>query len=120
MIDLTIPIMSILRVSTCTHPLQSTTRPSSKYHTTLFKVPHHPIQSTTPPSSKYYTTLFKVLYHPLQSTTPPSSKYHTNTHNVNSACFHMHVSIKIARSRRRGSSQSGQPRIFNRRKPKGT
>ena len=26
------------------HPLQSTTPPSSKYHTTLFKVPHHPLQ----------------------------------------------------------------------------
>ena len=27
---------------------------------TLFKVPHHPLQNTTPPSSKYHTTLFKV------------------------------------------------------------
>ena len=59
------------------NPLQSTTPPSSKYHTTLFKVPHHPLQSTTPPSAKYHTTLFKVPHHPLQSTTSPSSKYHT-------------------------------------------
>ena len=50
--------------------------PSSKYHTTLFKVPHrhlqstlHPLQSTTTPSSKYYITLFKVPHNPLQSTT---------------------------------------------------
>ena len=50
--------------------------PSSKYHTTLFKVPYHPLQSTIPPFSKYHTTLFKVPYHPLQSTIPPSSKYH--------------------------------------------
>ena len=39
---------------------KATTPPSSKYHTTLFKVPNHPLQSTTPPSSKYQTTLFKV------------------------------------------------------------
>ena len=58
---------------------QSTTPPSSKYHTTLFKVPHHPLQSTTQPSSKYHTTIFKVPRNPLQSTTPPSSKYHTET-----------------------------------------
>ena len=32
------------------HPLQSTTSPSSKYHTTLFKATHHPLQSTTSPS----------------------------------------------------------------------
>ena len=59
------------------HPFQSTTQPSSKYHTTLFKVPRHPLQSTTPPFSKYHTTLFKVPHNPLQSTTPPSSNYHT-------------------------------------------
>ena len=29
------------------NPLQSTTPPSSKYHTTLFKVAHHPLQSTS-------------------------------------------------------------------------
>ena len=45
-----------------------TTSPSSKYHTTLFKVPHNPLQSTTPPSSKYHTPLFKVPHNPLQST----------------------------------------------------
>ena len=43
------------------HPLQSTTPPSSKFHTTLFKVPHHPLQNTTSPSSKYHITLFNVL-----------------------------------------------------------
>ena len=64
------------------HPLRSTTPPSSKYHTTLFKVPHHPLQSTTPPSSKYHTPLFKVPQHPLQSTTHPSSKYHTTIFKV--------------------------------------
>ena len=65
------------------HPPQSTTSPSSKYHTTLFKVPHHlfkvphhPLQRTTPHSSNHHTTLFKVPHHPLQSITPPSSKYH--------------------------------------------
>ena len=64
------------------HPLQSTTSPSSKYHITLFKVPHHPIQSTTQFSSKYHTILFKVPHHPLQRTTPPSSKYHTTLFKV--------------------------------------
>ena len=63
-------------------PLQSTTSLSSKYHITLFKVPHHPLQSTTPPSSKYQTTLFKVPHHALQSTTPLSSKYHTTLFKV--------------------------------------
>ena len=29
-----------------------------------YKVSHHPLQSTTPPSSKYHTTLFKVPHHP--------------------------------------------------------
>ena len=43
------------------HPLRSITPPSSKYHTTLFKVPH---------------LLFKVPHHHPQSTTPHSSKYH--------------------------------------------
>ena len=37
--------------------------PSSKYHTTLFKVPHNPLQNIIPPSSKYHTTLFKVPHH---------------------------------------------------------
>ena len=64
------------------HHLQSTTSPSSKYNTTLFKVPHHPLKSTIPPSSKYHTTLFKVPYHPLQSTTSPSSKYHITLFKV--------------------------------------
>ena len=77
------------------HPLQSTTSPSSKYHTTRFKVPHRALQSTTPPSSKYYitlfkvphhtlqsSTLFKVPHHSLQSTTPHSSKYHTTRFKV--------------------------------------
>ena len=32
------------------------------------KVPYHPLQSTIPPSSKYYTTLFKVPHQPLQYT----------------------------------------------------
>ena len=58
------------------------TPPSSKYHTTLFKVPHHPLQSTTSPSSKYHITIFKVPHHPLQSTTSPSSKYHITLFNV--------------------------------------
>ena len=53
---------------------QSTIQPSSKYHTTLFKVTYNPLQSNIQPSSKYHTTLFKVTYNPLQSTTPPSSK----------------------------------------------
>ena len=60
----------------------STTPPSSKYHTTIFKIPYNPLQSTTPPSSKYHTNLFKVPHNPLQSTTPPSSKYHTTLFNV--------------------------------------
>ena len=34
--------------------------PSSKYHTTLFKVPHQHLQSTTPPSPKNHTTIYKV------------------------------------------------------------
>ena len=64
------------------HPLQSTASPSSKYHTTIFKVPHQPLQSTTPPFSKYHITLFKVPHQPLQSTTPTSSKYHTTIFRV--------------------------------------
>ena len=62
--------------------LQSTISPSSKYHTTLFRVPHHPLQSTTPPSSEYHTTLFKIPHHLLQSTTSPSLKYHTTLFKV--------------------------------------
>ena len=46
---------------------------SSKYLTTLFKVPNYPLQSITPPSTSYHTTIFTVLH----STTLPSSKYHT-------------------------------------------
>ena len=38
----------------------------------------NPLQSTLQPSSKYQTTLFKVPYNPLQSTIQPSSKYHTH------------------------------------------
>ena len=44
------------------YPLQSSTPPSSKYQTTLFKVPHHPLQSTYLHPSKYHTSLFKELY----------------------------------------------------------
>ena len=63
--------------------LQSTIHPSSKYHTSLFKVPptlfklecRHSIleglERTIQPSSKYYTSLFKVPYNPLQSTIHP-------------------------------------------------
>ena len=40
------------------NPLQSTTQPSSKYNTPLFKAPHNPLQSTTQPSSKCLTKLF--------------------------------------------------------------
>ena len=36
--------------------IQSIIQPSSKYHTTLFKVPHYPLPSTTPPSSKFRYT----------------------------------------------------------------
>ena len=67
------------------------TSPSSKYHTTLFKVPYHPLQSTTPPSSKYHITLFKVPHHPLQSTTPPSSKYHTTLFKVQHTSIKYHI-----------------------------
>ena len=31
------------------------------------KIPHHPLQSITPPSSKYHTTLFKVVLSILQN-----------------------------------------------------
>ena len=55
---------------------------SSKFHTTLFKVPYHPLQSTVPPSSKYRTTLFKVPHNLLQSTILPFSKYHTTFFKV--------------------------------------
>ena len=39
--------------------------PFSKYHTTLFEVPHHPIQSTALPSSKYHITIVYVPFNPL-------------------------------------------------------
>ena len=39
------------------------TSPSSKFHTTLFKVPYHPLQSTVPPSSKYHTSYICVFFH---------------------------------------------------------
>ena len=66
---------------------------SSKYHTTIFKVPYHHLKSTTPRSSKNHTTLLKVPHHflqstthtlqstthPLQSTTPSSSKNNTTS-----------------------------------------
>ena len=68
------------------YPLQITTIPSSNYHNTLFKLQQYPLQITTIPSSKYHTTLFKLPQYPLQSTTPPSSKYHTNI-------FKLHKSI---------------------------
>ena len=42
-------------------PLQSTIPPSSKNHTTFFKVPHEPLHSTTQPTSKYHNTLLKIL-----------------------------------------------------------
>ena len=69
------------------HHLKSTTQPSSKYYTTLFKVVHEPSSKyhTTilkVPHSKYHTTIFKVPYQHLQSTTQPSSKYHITLFKV--------------------------------------
>ena len=57
--------------------LQISIQHSSKYHTTLFKVTYNTLQGAIRPSSKYHTTLFKVSYNPLQSIMQPSSKYHT-------------------------------------------
>ena len=87
------------RMSTmCNLGNQSTTPPSSKYHTSpykvpyhLFKVPHHPIQITLLHSTEYHSTLFKVphrslssMYHPTLFNIPhnplqctPSSKHHS-------------------------------------------
>ena len=36
-------------------------------HTVWVKVPHNLLQSNTSPSSKYHTTLFKVSHHPLDT-----------------------------------------------------
>ena len=77
--------------------LQST-QPSSKYHTTLFKVPHNPLQSTTPPSSKYHTTLLKIPQHPLRSRTQPSSKYNTPSTKYN---LSRHTPIRYHHSNRK-------------------
>ena len=60
---------AIVRLKKPHHPLRSTTPPSSRYHTTLFKVPHHPLRGTTHPLQST-TSLFEVTHHPIQSTIP--------------------------------------------------
>ena len=94
------PILSLCKMfmTAPINPLQSSIQPSSKQHTTLFKVacnplqnkcnsyskvtchiqycrcakcfmtaPINPLQSSIQPSSKQHTTLFKVACNPLQS-----------------------------------------------------
>ena len=88
------------------HPLQSTTPPAPKYHTTLFKVTHHlfkvptcPLRSTTQPSLKYHTTIFKDQHQHFYSTTSPSSKYHVTLYKVPQHPLHAsskyHITIFI-------------------------